>query len=922
MAFQKPSHTFTKIHLKALRTNRINILFLLSFTVFINTASLAQELPKPSVSIPAEKEKDTASIATDSILKPPINTKEIDSSKKDTIKKKELLTGIVKYKATDYVSMNQRKQKIYMYNEAVVTYEDMEITAGIIEIDYSKNLVYAGRIKDSTGYSQRPVFTQGENVIEPDSIVFNTETKKALVFNSRTEQQGFKVYSPITKKENDSVYFMKNGRFTTAESEEDPEYQFVASKMKLVPNKKVIVGPTYMEIYGVPTPIALPFAFFPMTKKQTSGIIFPSFGEDSGNDRGYFLQNGGYYFAISDYLDLAVLGDYYTNGSYGLRIENNYAVRYKYRGNVSFRYENLLNSERGFSDFSQSTIFNLRWSHSQDSKANPSSTFSASVNLGSSTYFQESINQLNQSSFLNNTLASSVSYSKTFDVEPQVNVSLTATHSQNTNTGDIDLTLPTLQASMGRVYPFAPKSGTKEGIIENINFQVTTRGEYNISTNDSIFGKSEMFDDAEIGMKHTIPLTTNFKVFDYFSVSANANLEENWTLKTVSKYYDQTEEEVVSIDQYGFDRFLTYNFGASVGTTIYGMYNFEKEGKDPKIQAIRHVMRPSLSYSITPAFDNYYETYEVIDADGTTSDVAYTRFENSLYGSPSNNFSSSIGLSVTNNLEAKVRAKDSTQTEPEKKFILNSFNFSTAYDLAADSLNISPVRVTGGTQILDNKMSINFGMTLNPYALDSNNNVINTFNINNGGSLFRLTSANMTMSYTLSNDSFTGDETAQSDASSKESARSGGRTDDLFGRSEDYANKRLSDDDKSKGDKEETNDFYNYKMPWSLRLAYSANYSNTTRQNEITSHSLMFSGDVDLSPRWSVGASSGYDFLNQGFTYTQLRFERDLLSWRMNFSWIPFSDNSSWNFFIGISSSMLSDLKYDKQRQADKTLGN
>ncbi|WP_340155743.1 putative LPS assembly protein LptD [uncultured Winogradskyella sp.] len=914
MAFQKPSHTFTKIHLKALRTNRINILFFLSFTVFINTLSFAQELPKPKVSIPAEKEKDTASIAIDSIIKPPIKTTEIDSTKKDSVKKKELLEGIVKYKAADYVSMNQRKQKIYMYNEAEVIYQDMQIQAGVIEIDYSKNLVYAGRIKDSTGYSQRPVFTQGENVIEPDSIVFNTETKKALVFNSRTEQQGFKVYSPITKKENDSVYFMKNGRFTTAEDEEDPEYQFITSKMKLVPNKKVIVGPTYMEIYGVPTPIALPFAFFPMTQKQTSGIIFPSFGEDSGNDRGYFLQNGGYYFAISDYLDLAVLGDYYTNGSYGLRIENNYALRYKYRGNVSFRYENLLNSERGFSDFSQSTIYNIRWSHSQDSKANPNARFSASVNLGSSSYFQESVNQLNQSSFLNNTLASSVSYSKTFVGEPQVNLSLTATHSQNTNTGDIDLTLPTLQASMGRVYPFAPKTGSKKGIIQNINFQVTTRGEYSFDTNDSIFGTSEMFDDAEIGMKHTIPLTTNFKVFDYFSVSANANLEENWTFKTVSKYYNQTDEEVVSIDQNGFDRFLTYNFGASVGTTIYGMYNFEKEGKDPKIQAIRHVMRPSLSYSITPAFDNYYETYDVIDADGTTSEVEYTRFENSLYGSPGNRYSSSIGLSLGNNLEAKIKSKDSTKTEPEKRFILNNLNFSTSYDLAADSLNISPVRVSGGTQILDNKMSINFGMTLNPYALDSNNNVINTFNINNGGSLFRLTSANLT--------SFSGDESAQESSSSRESARSGGRTDDLFGKSEDYADKRLSDDDKNKEDKEEKNDFYNYKMPWSMRLAYSANYGNTKRENAISSHSLMFSGDIDLSPRWTVGASSGYDFLNQGFTYTQLRFERDLLSWRMNFSWIPFSDRSSWNFFIGIKSSLLKDLKYDKRRQSDKTVGN
>jgi len=919
LAFQKPSHTFTKIHLKGLRTNSFYILFTLSFTVFINTFSFAQELPKKNGSIPAEQRKDSTTIVIDSIVKPLINIREIDSTKKDSTKKESFLTDAVKYKAKDYVSLNQKQKKIYLYNEAEVLYQDMEIKSGVIVIDYSKNLVYAGRIKDSTGYSQRPVFKQGENIIEPDSIVFNTESKKALVFNSRTEQQGFKVYSPKTKKENDSTYFMANARFTTAEDEEDPEYQFVTSKMKMVPNKKVIVGPTYMEIYGVPTPIALPFAFFPMTKKQTSGIIFPSFGED--NNRGYNLQNGGYYFAISDYLDLAVLGDYYTNGSYGLRVENNYAMRYKYRGNVSFRYENLLSSERGFPDFSKSTVYNIRWSHSQDTKANPNSRFSASVNLGSSSYFQESINQLNQSSFLNNTLASSVSYSKTLQGDPQVNVSLTATHRQNTNTGDIDLTLPTMQVSMGRIYPFAPKTGTKKGAIHNINFQLNTRGEYSIKTNDTIFGKSEMFDDAITGIKHSIPVTTNFKVFNHFSVSANANFEENWTLKTVKKIYDQSLEKAVSIDQNGFDRFLTYNVGASVGTTIYGMYNFEEEGEDKKLKAIRHVMRPSISYSISPAFNQYYETYDVIDADGTTTDqVEYTRFENSLYGRPGNTYSSRVGLSLGNNLEAKIRAKDSTKTEPEKIFILNNLNFSTDYDIAADSLKWSPVRVSGGTQILNKKMSINFGMTLNPYALDSNNNVINTFNIDNGGSLFRLTSANVNMSYTLSNDSFSGTESDSDKASAQESARSGGRTDDLFGKSQDFADQRLSDRDKNKDDKEEDNEFYNYKMPWSLRLAYSANYTNTRREDKISSHSLMFSGDVDLSPRWSVGASSGYDFLNKGFTYTQLRFERDLLSWRMNFSWIPFSDRSSWNFFIGIKSSLLKDLKYDQRKRPDQQL--
>ena len=929
MAFQKPSHTFTKIHLKGLRTNSLHILFALSFTVFINTFSLAQELPKKNKGISTDQKSDTTAVAKDRVEIPVdslLNTKVVDSTENDSVKKEGFLKDIVTYKAKDYVAVNQTKQQIRLYNEALVQYEDMEIKAGVIVIDYSKNLVYAGRIKDSTGYSQKPVFTQGANVIEPDSIIFNTDSRKALIFNSVTEQSGGTVIAERTKRENDSVYFISQGKFTTSENLEDPEYYIKMNKAKIVPNKKIVTGMSQMYIYDVPTPIAIPFAYFPMSKKQTSGIIFPSFGEDTGNDRGYFLQNGGYYFAINDYVDLAVLGDYYTNGSYGLRLQSNYAVRYKFRGNFGFRYENLINSERGFPDFSKSTIYNIRWSHSQDAKANPNSRFSASVNLGSSQYFSQSINQINQSNFLTNTLASSVSYSKTFQGEPQVNLSLSATHNQNTNTEAINLTLPTMQASMTRVYPFAPKSGTKKGAIQNINFQVNTRGEYRINTTDSLFGKSEMFDDALAGMRHSIPVTTNFKVFDHFSASVNANFEENWTLKTLSKFWDTANQEEVIVEKSGFDRYLTYNFGASIGTTLYGMFNFQKKGKNPKIQAIRHVIRPSLSYSVSPAFDQYYETYDVIDADGTTSDqVEYTRFENNLFGRPGNRYSSSIGLALGNNFEAKIRPKDSTETEPKKVFLLNNLNLSTSYDIAADSLNWSPVRVTGGTQILNNKMNINFGMTLNPYALDSNNNLINTFNINNGGSLFRLTSANLNVSYSLNNDSFSGKdkEEERDEDADRRSSTANARADDLFGVSQDFADQRLGDQQKDKSkNAEENNEFYNYKMPWSLRLSYAANYSNTRRQDEITSQSLMFSGDIELSPRWSVGASSGYDFLNQGFTFTQLRFERDLLSWRMNFTWVPFSNRSSWNFFIGIKSNLLKDLKYDQRRQPDRSLGN
>mgnify|MGYP003665331003 CR=1 FL=1 len=916
MAFQKPSHTFTKIHLKALRTNNFHLLFALSFTVFINMYSSAQDTNKRSVTIEPEK-KETVIIQKDSLVTPiEVSEKSQDSTLTDSITpKKEFLENIVEYKAIDYTSFNKKLQKMYLYNEADITYGDINIKAGSIVIDYSKNEVSAKGILDSLGeYTQAPVFTQGQQVVEPDSIIFNTESKKALIFNSVTEQGEGKVVASITKKENDSVYFIKNAKYTTAENLDDPEYYIKLRKAKIVPGKKIVTGLANLFIYDVPTPIGVPFAFFPQSETHTSGVLLPSFGEQ--NDRGYFLQNGGYYFAINEHVDLAILGDYYTNGSYGLRGESSYVKRYKFRGNVSFRYENLIRSERGFPDYSKSTLYNIRWSHSKDGKSSPNSRFSASVNLGSSKYYQTSINQSNNANRLNNTLASSVSYSKTFQSTPEVNLSLTATHSQNTNTQQINMTLPTLQASVGRIYPFAPKTGSKKGIIQNINLQYSTRGENRFQTTDSLFFKKEMFDDAEIGMQHSIPLSTNFKVFKFFSLSASASYNEVWTLKTIERYYDDINQEVVTKDINGFDAFRTYNFSTSLGTTVYGTKSFEKEGKDPKIQAIRHVIRPSISYNINPAFDKYYDTYEVVSADGlTTKDVDYTRFEGGVFGTPGQNFSSSMGIAVSNNLEAKVRDRDSTATEPKKVVLLNNLNFSTSYNFAGDSLQWSPVRMSGGTQFFNNKMSVNFGATLDPYALDNNNRKINTFNIDNGGSLFRLTSANLTTSYSFSSkDSKNKDKDPRED-----NTASGGRDDDMFGESQDFSSDRYANQDEKEED-DVPSEFYNYKIPWNLRLAYAVNYNNSRRQNEISSHSLMFSGDIELSPKWSFGASSGYDFKNKGFTYTQFTFERDLLSWRMNFSWIPFGTYQSWNFFIGIKSSLLKDLKYEKRLQPDRQL--
>ena len=443
----------------------------------------------------------------------------------DTLIKKPLLLGKITRNAKGYIKIDKTKGKLYLYDQAELYYLDTELKAGIIVLDYNNNEVAAGRIKDSTGQLiQPPFFKQAGNEVNPDSIRFNFDTKKAIIWNSKSEQNGMNVSALATKKENDSVYFIKDAKVTTSKNVEDPEYYIRVRKGKFIPKNKIIAGLSNLYIEDVPTPIFLPFAYFPLTENRKTGFIFPSIGQN--NQRGYFFQNGGYYFAFNDYFDMTLLGDYYTNGSYGFRNESNYRKRYSYSGSLSIRFENLINGERGLPGYSKSNIYNFRWSHSQDSKSNPNSRFSASVNLGSSNYFRESVNQLNTPNFLNNTMNSSVSYSKTFRGYPSVNMSLTASHSQNTRTKKVNMSLPTLNASMERIYPFVKRNGQKKGFFKNINFQYSLRGENRIETSDSLFLKKEMFDDAIYGMKHSIPISTNFKVLKHLSVSVGGSLEE------------------------------------------------------------------------------------------------------------------------------------------------------------------------------------------------------------------------------------------------------------------------------------------------------------------------------------------------------------------------------------------------------------
>ena len=836
------------------------------------------------------------------------------TSENDTISVDTLKTGVilddVRRKAKGYIKINNKEKLITLYDNAELYYMDIELKSGIIKFNWENNVVSAGRIKDSMGnFTQAPVFRQGGDEINPDSLRYNFDSKKALIWNSRTKQNEMNVFSSATKKENDSIYFIKEAKVTTSSNLDDPEYYIRVRSGKFIPKNKIIAGPSNLYIYDVPTPIFLPFAYFPLNEDRNSGFIFPTIGQN--NRRGYFFQNGGYYLAPSEYFDLTLLGDYYTNGSYGMRVESSYRKRYAFNGRLSLRFENLIDGERGLPGYSKSNIYNIRWSHSQDSKANPYNRFSASVNLGSSNYFRESLNQINTPNFLNNTLNSSVSFSKTFRGYPSINISLTASHSQNTRSKTVNLVLPTFQGNVERVYPFVKKNGQKKGFFKNINLQYSFRGENRINTTDSLFFKKGMFDDAKYGMKHSIPVSTNFKVLKHLSVSMNGNFDEIWTGNTINRtdYNISNQQQSEKIKIKGFDRFNQYNFGMSVGTTIYGLFNFKENSK---IQSIRHVIRPSVSYNIRPSFKKYYDTY-IIDADGNTAE--YTRFEDNFFGLPSKRYSSSIGLQISNNLEAKVKDKDSLATEPKKVTILNNLNISTNYNLAVDSLRLSPIRMSTGTNLFKNKLNINLSATFDAYALSDSGLRINKLNISNGGSLLRMTSANMNMNFSINSKSLK----SKNKEENSENLSGGGRTDDLFGSSQDLTKSTFDDDENEERKKENLKEYLN-DIGWDFRFAHSLTYLNNRKQRSIGNNSLMFSGNILLSKKWKIGGSSGYDFKNKGFTYTQLRFERDLDSWKMNFSWVPFSVRESWYFFIGIKSGFLSDLKYDKRKEPDKRL--
>ncbi len=880
----------TKIGLKALQTNRHHFLFVLLFMCLSYLTLSAQE----------NKNSANKNIITyDSIVK----TDSIPA-----LKNNKAVQYIIEHSAEDYILEDVVEKKVELYNEAHVIYDIYDITAGKILIDYKTNTVQAKGIKDENGkYSQLPVFKTKTNETTQDSLIFNYKSKKAIIYGLETQQDGINTLGEKTKRVNDSTIFVRNIIFTTSDPR-NPDYYLKTTKAKIVPGKKIITGPTNLVLADVPTPAFFPFAYFPLTKNRTSGLIFPTYGESF--NQGFFLQNGGYYFAVSDYFDLQLTGDLYSNSSWGVKVNSNYRVRYKYSGNFNFNYDNLITGQGGFSNFGVRKNFNLRWSHSQDSKGSPYSRFNTSVNLGSSQYFRQSVNESNTGLGLQNTLSSSITYYKKFVGTP-FNMTVSANHRQNTNTQKVTATLPSLQLNMDRQYPFAPKNGSKKNALHNIGLNYSLRAENRVATSEDDFFAGKIAKNSQNGAQQNISLSTNMKLFKYFSLSPSLNYREIWYSKKIDKNYDAINQNIVTDTLSSFSTFRDYNASASLSTTAYGMYTF----KNKKIKAIRHTIRPSVSYTYRPDFGFYYNDVQK-NSNGDTQ--IFSQFDGGIYGSPSRGTSNALSFSLANSLEGKIVNREDPEGEDKKITILNSLNLSSGYDFTRDNFKLSNFNLNGGTTLFK-KMNINFGATLDPYALvtdDSGTKTrIDDLSYKNGGPLVRLTNARFSTGYSFSSKDFKKD-TKKSSKEEKEEKETP-HDQDLFGqdlRNTNSIQNQAEKEDKSKKEKGTKLPQYISSMPWNFRFSYSANYSVIQSTGESrTINTLNFSGDIELSPGWKVGASSGYDFENFGFTYTNLRFTRDLRSWSMNFNWTPLGNNSSYYFFIGVKASVLSDLKWDKQ---------
>ena len=840
----------------------------------------------------ASIEVDDGLLAKDTIILNP-DTLLTDSTNLDATDEDDMpLKDPIFHDAKDSLLYSIDGKKVYMYGDAVVKHQKMELKAAYIEYNMENNLVFAKGMPDSTGaIVGKPVFVEGGKTFRMEEMHYNFDSKKAKITGVITEEAGGFLHSHDTKLMPDKSINIAGGKFTTCD-QDHPHFYIAITKAKVLPGNKLITGPAYVVIEDVPFPLILPFGFFPNRKGRSSGLIIPEYGEE--RNRGFFLRNGGFYLGLNDYFDLKLTGSIYSKGSWAANAQTTYRKRYRYSGSFSLALSQNVVGEKGFDDYFKNQSYWLTWNHSQDPKANPNSTFSARLNLGSPSHNRYNARSVND--LLAGSISSSVAYSKVWAGTP-FSMSASMNHSQNNLDSTINVGFPKVSFNMNRVYPFKRKNNLgAPAWYEKIGLSYSGNLDNSVNTKtDSILTKST-FDKMRNGVQHRIPISTSFNILKFIMVSPSANYSENWYTKTIEKRWDEEEERVVKDEVSGFKRAWQYNTSVSMSTKLYGMFSFKSTSK---VQAIRHVMTPSVSLSYRPDFseESYGFYKEVITP---TDTLKYSIFEGSLYGGPGSGRSGSINFSLGNNLEMKVLTPQDTASNTKKIKILESFNFSTSYNMLADSMNWSPVSFRARTTLFE-KFNINFSSSFDPYALDEEGNRYDKYQFQVDKTPFRLTNARAGISFSLQGGK--GDGSSQRDQGS------------FSGDNFNGAN-GLNPDGTPFGQGLDTGfeqEYVDFDIPWSARFDYTYSYSKQRFDKSIT-QSMSFSGNISLSPKWKIGFSSGYDFKNRKLTTTSMNIYRDLHCWEMRVTIIPFGFMKSYSFQINVKSGTLRDLKYNKSQ--------
>lgn len=837
-------------------------------------------------------------------------------------------TSDIEYSARDSIVMEGMNIAL-LYGDAQVYYEGMELKAEFIRINLDSSTVYATGVPDSMGVLQgTPVFKEGSETVESKAMNYNMKSKKGFIYGTVTQQGEGYITSQKTKKVGDDVYCLQNGRYTTCDHHEHPHFYLALTKAKMKQGRYIVSGPAYMVVEDIPIPLALPFGYFPINTQYSSGILFPTLGEEQS--RGFYAKGLGYYFAINDYIDLAATADIYSKGSWSVSLASSYKWRYHFGGSFNFSYVSNVYGTPNTPDYRKTNDFRFVWSHTQDKKMTPNTSFSASVNFSTSSYEQNNTDSYyNPNELSQNTKSSTVTLTHKFGDSP-FSLSASMYVTQRTSDSTINLQLPSLNLTMSRQYPFKRKKRVgKEKWYEKISMSYTMNLTNSVTAKESEFATMDYLRDWRYGVKHNLPISASFTLFKYLNMNLSLNNSLKWYFKKVEQNWEgDASGSVVRDTTYGFYNIYDGDLSFSMQTQLFGFYTLKsKSGK--KMPVFRHKLVPSVGVSFSPDYGapgwGYWGSYERPKKDGTTETTYYDYFLGGVYGgSPSRGASGTISMSIANNVEMKYWSSRDTTGQAKKVTIIDNLSMSTSYNMFADSLNWSDISTNLRFKIL-NKFSLNLDMTFDPYTYQLDDlgrpRKVNVSQISKNKVLGRIKSASTSFGYTFNNATFAKKEKRKA-AQPVVEEQPKSELEQILEANDPMANAGLRAEKEKEERKKADAAYAEFKVPWSLTFNYSVRYSYGKFNEEIMeydrklTHNLSISGRINLTPTWAVTMSTYYDITNNSWSYLNCTISKDLHCWQMSASFVPIGRYSTYNFMIGVKSTLLKDLKYEKQSDA------